>query len=99
MKLQDIGYTLKCHYLRGCMTGCLKTGGEGGAKAGGTASQIVRGVGQAHQAARCDAHLQLCQSKQLLARYEATLATASEPTCSVADPDPGWIEDKDPDPG
>jgi hypothetical protein len=70
------------------MTGCLKAGGEGGAKAGGTASQIVRGVGQAHQAARCDAHLQLCQSKQLLARYEVTLATASEPTCSVADPDP-----------
>jgi hypothetical protein len=66
-----------------CMTGCLEAGSEGGAKAGGTPSQVVGGVGQAHQAARCQAHLQLCQTKQLLARYEAT---ASEPTCSVADP-------------
>jgi hypothetical protein len=45
-----------------CMTGCLEAGGEGGAKAGGTASQVVGGVGQAHQAARCEAHLQLCQT-------------------------------------
>jgi hypothetical protein len=50
------------------MTGCLEAGGEGGAKAGGTASQVVGGVGQAHQAARCQGHLQLCQTKQLLAR-------------------------------
>jgi hypothetical protein len=60
--------TLRCHYVRGCMTGCLEAGGEGSAKAGGTASQVVGGVGQAHQAARCQAHLQLCQTKQLLAR-------------------------------
>jgi hypothetical protein len=86
MTLQDIrySYTLKCHYVRGCTTGCLEAGGEGCAKAGGTASEVVGGVGQAHQAARCQAHLQLCQTKQLLARYEAT-----EPTCSVADTDPG----------
>jgi hypothetical protein len=50
------------------MTGCLEAGGEGGAKAGGTASQVVGGVGQAHQAARRQTHLQLCQTKQLLAQ-------------------------------
>jgi hypothetical protein len=54
-----------------CTTGCLEAGGEGCAKAGGTASQIVGGVGQAHQAARCEAHLQLCQTKQLLAHQHS----------------------------
>jgi hypothetical protein len=89
MNLQAIRNTLKCHYASGFTTGCLEAGDEGGAKAGGTASQVVGGVGQAHQAACCEAHLQLCQTKQLLARYEATLAIATEPKCSVADPDSG----------